>query len=189
MYPHFVRWRNSAGLPWKRSFPLLRTNNLEQRCVIKFFVKEGMRRAGIIDRLNKHYGGDALQRTQVYHWIKEEKFGNKELSNIPPPRRAPDKGLYDCIAKALQEDPHLSTARIAKALTISSTTLRNHLAKSLGEFRRVVNQRAAAVADFAICRSQRSLSRPRQKDRSQMPAKFWGAEFSFGKEQILPQAA
>jgi hypothetical protein len=162
---------------------------VEQRCVIKFFVKEGMRRADIIDMLNKHYGGDALQRTQVYCWIKEVKLGNKDLSNVPPPRRGPDERLYDCIAKALQEDPHLSTTKIAKALTISSTTLRNHLAKSLGEFGRVVNQRAAAVADFEICRSQRSLSRPRQKDRSQMPAKFWGADFSFGKEQILPRAA
>jgi hypothetical protein len=39
---------------------------VEQRSVIKFPVEEGVKGLEIIDRLNKHYSGDALQRTQVY---------------------------------------------------------------------------------------------------------------------------
>jgi DNA-binding transcriptional regulator YiaG len=64
--------------------------------------------------------------------INEMKFGRKNLSNVPLPERAPDEGLDDCIARAIRENPHLSTRRIAKALNISSATVRNHLTKSLG---------------------------------------------------------
>jgi AraC-like DNA-binding protein len=95
-------------------------------------VKEGMKGVRIIDRLNEHYGGDALQRTQVYYWIGEVKLGTRDLSNVSRPRRAPDEGLDDCIAKALEKDPHLSTKKIARALNISSTTVQNHLTNSLG---------------------------------------------------------
>jgi predicted HTH transcriptional regulator len=64
--------------------------------------------------------------------ISEVKSGRKNLLNVPLPGRAPDEGLDDCIAKAIRENPHLSTRRIVKALNISSTTVRNHLTKSLG---------------------------------------------------------
>jgi hypothetical protein len=39
---------------------------VEQKYVINFFVEERMKGVEIIDRLNKHYGRNALQRTQVY---------------------------------------------------------------------------------------------------------------------------
>jgi hypothetical protein len=91
-----------------------------------------MKGVEIIDRLNKHYGRDALQRTQVYCWIKEVKSGRNDLSNIPPPGMAPDEGPVNCIGKALKEDPNLSTRKIAKALNITSTTVRYHLTKPLG---------------------------------------------------------
>jgi hypothetical protein len=100
---------------------------VEQRYVVKFFVEEGMKRVEIIHNLNKHHDGDALQRTQVYYWIKEVKWRKKNLSNGPP-REGPD----DCIATALKEDPHLSTRKIAKALNSSSARVRNQLTRSLG---------------------------------------------------------
>jgi predicted HTH transcriptional regulator len=64
--------------------------------------------------------------------MKEAKSGREDLSNVPPPGREPNEGLNDCIAKALKEDPHPSTRKIAKALNTSSTTVRKHLTKSLG---------------------------------------------------------
>jgi hypothetical protein len=76
-----------------------------QRYVLKSFMEEGMKGVEIIERLNEHSGRDALQRTQVYHWMKEVKSGRKDLSNIPPPGRAADEGSDDCIGKALKEDP------------------------------------------------------------------------------------
>jgi hypothetical protein len=100
---------------------------VEQRYVIKFFVEEGMKRAEIIDPLNKDYGRDALQRMQVHDSIKDLKSGSKDLPNIPPPGREPDNGLDKCIGKALKQDPHLSTRKKAKALNISSTTVQNQL--------------------------------------------------------------
>jgi hypothetical protein len=39
---------------------------VEQRYVIKFFAEERVTGVEIIDRLNQHYGDDALQRTQMY---------------------------------------------------------------------------------------------------------------------------
>jgi hypothetical protein len=104
---------------------------VEQGDVIKFFVEEGMKRMEIVDRLNHHYR-DALQRTQVYCWIKEVQSEGKDSSNIPSRGRASDEGLDDCIRKGLKEDPHLSTRKIARASNIGSTTVRNHLTKSLG---------------------------------------------------------
>jgi hypothetical protein len=38
---------------------------VEDRFVINFFVEEGMKAVEIIERLNKHYGGEALKQTQV----------------------------------------------------------------------------------------------------------------------------
>jgi hypothetical protein len=104
---------------------------VEQRCVTKFFVAEGMKFVEIIDKLNKHDGWDPLQGAQVYYWTKEMKSGRKHLSNVPPPGRGPDEGLDDCIAKELKEDPDLSARRIAKALNISFTTVRNDFTMSL----------------------------------------------------------
>jgi hypothetical protein len=104
----------------------------EQRYVIKFFVEEGVKGVEIMDRLNQHYDGDALQRTPVYCWIKQVKSGRKNLSKVPPAGRALDNGLNDYIGKALKEDPHPSTREIAKTLKICPTTVRNHLTKSLG---------------------------------------------------------
>jgi hypothetical protein len=120
--------RNHPGHGKKVSFFM----EAEQRHFINFFVKEGVKRVEIIDRLNKYYGGDAIQRTQVCYWIREVKSGRKDLSNVTLPGRAPCEGLDDCIAKALKEDPHLLTRKIAKALNISSTMVQNHLTKSLG---------------------------------------------------------
>jgi hypothetical protein len=104
----------------------------EQRYTIKFFLEEGMNEVEIFDGPNEQHGGDALQRAQMYYSIKEVKSGRMDLSNVRPLRKAPDEGLDDCIGKALKEDPHLSTRKIAKALSITSTTVRNDLTKSLG---------------------------------------------------------
>jgi hypothetical protein len=91
-----------------------------------------MKATEIIDQLSKHYGWDALQRRQVYSWIKEVKSGRNDFLNIPPRGRAPDEGLDECFGKAAKEDPHLSTREIARALNIGSTIVRNQLTKYLG---------------------------------------------------------
>jgi hypothetical protein len=36
-----------------------------------------MKEVEIIDKLNAHYGGDALQPAQVYSWIKQVKSGRR----------------------------------------------------------------------------------------------------------------
>jgi hypothetical protein len=103
----------------------------EQRCFNKLFLEKGMTGVEIIDRLNKCYGRNALQRTQMYYWIREVKSGRKDLSNVSPAGWALDEGLDHCVAKGLKEDIHPSTRKIAKALSISSATVRSHLTKSL----------------------------------------------------------
>jgi hypothetical protein len=60
------------------------------------------------------------------------KPGRKDFSNALAPERKPDEGLDDCTAKGLKADPHFSTRKIAKALSIRSTPGRNHLTLSFG---------------------------------------------------------
>jgi hypothetical protein len=102
-----------------------------QRYVIKFFVEDGIAGAEIIDRLNKSYSWDPLQRTQIYHWIEEVNSRRKDLPNILPPGRVPDEGLNDCIGKAFKKNSRFSMGEIAQALNIRSTTARSDLTKSL----------------------------------------------------------
>jgi hypothetical protein len=45
-------------------------------------MEENMKAVEMIDRLDKHYHGDALQQTQVDYRIKEVKSGRKDFSNI-----------------------------------------------------------------------------------------------------------
>jgi hypothetical protein len=85
-----------------------------QREVINFIGEKSMKGVEIIHKVNKRSGWDALQRAQVCYWIKEVKSGRRDFSSIPPPERVPYKGLDDCTAKALKEDPRLSTRNIAK---------------------------------------------------------------------------
>jgi hypothetical protein len=66
---------------------------------------------------------------QGYRWIKEVELERRDFLNIPPPGRAPDQGLDDCIGKAVKEDPRLSTGKIVDALNVGSATARNHLTK------------------------------------------------------------
>jgi hypothetical protein len=82
--------------------------------------------------MNKHYGRDALRRTQVYSWIKEVRLGKSGLSSIPSLGMAPDEGRGGCAGKALKEDLRLSMKKATKILTISFTMVRNYLTRSLG---------------------------------------------------------
>jgi hypothetical protein len=50
-----------------------------------------MKRVEITNRLNRHYGRDALRRTQMHDWIKMVKSGRKYLSNSQPLGKALDK--------------------------------------------------------------------------------------------------
>jgi hypothetical protein len=61
--------------------------------------------------MNKHYDQDAIQRMQVYYWIKEVKPGRRDLLDTRPPPRTPGERLDDCIGRTLKTDPHLSTRK------------------------------------------------------------------------------
>jgi DNA invertase Pin-like site-specific DNA recombinase len=58
-------------------------------------------------------------------------IGEKGSLKHPTTKKRPDEGLDDSILKALTEDHHASARKIAKAVNINSTTVRNHLSKSL----------------------------------------------------------
>jgi hypothetical protein len=55
---------------------------VEQRFTIEFFIEQGTKGVEIIDRPNKPYHGDALQRTQVYSWIREVKSSPSAFDQI-----------------------------------------------------------------------------------------------------------
>jgi histone-lysine N-methyltransferase SETMAR len=104
---------------------------LEQRYIIKFFMEEGKKGKKIIERLQRHYGTDALARSTVYKWMNELKRGRTDLTNIPSPGRPREEELARAIAHKHEEDPHLSARKLAQYLGIAHSTVCSYLSEVL----------------------------------------------------------
>jgi hypothetical protein len=70
----------------------------------------------------------------VYRWVREIKGGRIDLETISSPGRTADEGLADVIRKRIDEDPHLSTRKIAKSLSrgIATSTVCHYLRHVIG---------------------------------------------------------
>jgi hypothetical protein len=71
------RWKSMEidGNRWK-------SMEIDQSYVIKFFVNEGMKSLDILRRLHKHSGPRAFNRSTLYFWIGEPRWGRTDLSEI-----------------------------------------------------------------------------------------------------------
>ena len=54
---------------------------VEQRCVIKFLVKEKVKPAEIFRRLQAQYGEQTMSRTRVYEWCEQFREGRELVTN------------------------------------------------------------------------------------------------------------
>jgi hypothetical protein len=57
--------------------------SVEQRCIIKFLVKETVKLAEILHRLNAAHGEQTLSYTSVYDWHNKFSDGCKQIFNLP----------------------------------------------------------------------------------------------------------
>lgn len=105
---------------------------IEQRYVISFLVKKGLKTKDIILELQETYHEEAFSKTTVYYWINEIKLGRTDFNNIPSPGRPVDSYIDEFILKELDANPHISAHSLAKKLKISKTMVLDHLHKSLG---------------------------------------------------------
>lgn len=55
----------------------------EQRCVIRFRVKQKQKQAAIPSKLSPQYGEQPLSRATVYDWHKELPEGRDQVTNKP----------------------------------------------------------------------------------------------------------
>jgi hypothetical protein len=53
-----------------------------QCCIIKFLVKEKVKPAEVLHRLNAQYGEETLSHASVYDWYKFSE-GHNEVSHLP----------------------------------------------------------------------------------------------------------
>jgi hypothetical protein len=105
---------------------------IEQCYVIKFFINESMKPLDIFMRLHKHYGPRAFSRFTLYFWIGKARRGRTDLSEIPGPGRIPNEDLTTVIARRHEQDPNLSTKKLAQSIRISPTKVYHYLSDVLG---------------------------------------------------------
>jgi ABC-type Fe3+-citrate transport system substrate-binding protein len=56
--------------------------SVEQHCIIKFLLKEKVKPAEILPRLNAQYGEEILSCASIYDWYNKFSEGRKEASNL-----------------------------------------------------------------------------------------------------------
>ena len=64
-------------------------NNIKQKAVIKFLLKEGIAAREISDRLRNVYGESALSYPTVRRWVAEFKGGRSDIIDNPRSGRPP----------------------------------------------------------------------------------------------------
>jgi hypothetical protein len=57
------------------------TPSIKQRCIIKFLVKEKVKPADILHKLNAQYGEKTLSRASVYDWYDKFSEGREEVQD------------------------------------------------------------------------------------------------------------
>ena len=105
---------------------------IEQRYVISFLIRKGLKTKDIILELQQTYKDDAYSKTTVYYWVNEIKLGRIDLNNIPSPGRPVDSFIDQFILKELDVNPRISARSLAKKAKVSKTMIIDHLHNSLG---------------------------------------------------------
>jgi hypothetical protein len=82
--------------------------------------------------LMEHYGKDAYRKTAVYYWIKKVKRRRTELTDKEAPGKPLDGDVASVIQRQHDEDPYLSSRRIAKTVGDAPPTVCRHLHQRLG---------------------------------------------------------
>lgn len=97
-------------------------SSVEQRIIIKFLTKEGVKPSEICERLKKQFGEETLSDISVYKWSKAFKDGRERVENEPHSRRpktSTTEQIADRVNALIQNDRRITVRDIASTLNIS----------------------------------------------------------------------
>lgn len=107
---------------------------LEQRCIIKFFVKLNEKCNKILENLIKVYGDHVMSKTQVYDWYNQFKNGRENIfseHNIKPRTSTDDTNII-IVQEIINEDRGQSLSEIAAITGINRMSIHQILTQHLG---------------------------------------------------------
>jgi hypothetical protein len=99
-----------------KSWIILFSVMLEQRHVIRFFVKEQNCPKEIHRRLKAVYFHRAMKRTQVYWWVSEVQQGHEGVTDSSRPGRSREIRIDEILAHRLERDPHATAQKLVYSL-------------------------------------------------------------------------
>ena len=105
---------------------------LEQRHIIKFLSRKGLKLRAIVTELSEQYGADAYDEPSIKYWLHQLKLGRKDLSTQHVGGRPPLDDTDTGILSILQRSPFASVRTIGESLGIAPSTVYSRLVETLG---------------------------------------------------------
>jgi hypothetical protein len=104
---------------------------IDERYVVTYLHRKGMKLPAIIAELAAVYHEDAFDESREKYWRHEIKLHRSDLSDRPSSGRTPLEDIDARIVQVLEVEPWSSVQTIAEFLTIPASTVHLHLATSL----------------------------------------------------------
>jgi len=109
--------------------------NIEQRCVIKYFVKVNEKCNKVYKNLRNVYGDEAMSRTRVYESYNQFKNGREDVfddERSGRPKTGREETNIIIVQELITEDKSLSLRDIEDITGINYQTVRRILELDLG---------------------------------------------------------
>jgi hypothetical protein len=103
---------------------------IEQRYVVSYLHRKGMKLPAIVAEFATVYHGDAFDENRVKYWLHEIKFHRSDLSDRPSSGRSPLEDVDARILQGLEVEPWPSVRTIAEFLKVPASTVHLYLTSS-----------------------------------------------------------
>jgi hypothetical protein len=104
---------------------------IEQRSVMNYLHRKGMKLPTIVAELAAVYHEDAFNENRMRYWLHEMKLHRSDLSDRPSSGRPPLEDIDARILQVLEAEPWSSGRTKAEFLKIPASTVHLHLTTSL----------------------------------------------------------
>jgi hypothetical protein len=99
---------------------------IEQRYVVSYLHRKGMKLPAIVAELTPVYHKDAFEENRVKYWLHEIKLHRSDLSDQPSSSRPPLKDIDARILQVLEAEPWSWVLTIAEFLKVPALTVHLH---------------------------------------------------------------